>query len=73
MACGVTIILVARSLPNDVVSFKRQKGKAPNAIVGTKMAAFHSKSGPSAIPKLIPNNVSVAILDPVNQGTEFKG
>ena len=64
---------LARSLPNDVVSFKRQRGKAPNAIVGTKMAAFHSKSGSAATPQLIPNNVSGAILDPVTQGAEFKG
>ena len=41
---------LARSLPNDVVSFKRQRGKAPNAIVGTKMAAFHSKSGLAVAP-----------------------
>ena len=41
---------LARSLPNDVVSFKRQRGKAPNAIVGTKMTAFHSKSGLAVTP-----------------------
>jgi hypothetical protein len=64
---------LARSLPNDVVSFKRQRGKAPNTIVGTKMAAFHSKSGPPATTKLIPNNVSGVILNPVTQGAEFKG
>jgi len=39
-----------RVFSNDVVSFKRQRGKAPNAIVGTKMAAFHSKSGSAVAP-----------------------
>ena len=41
---------LTRSLPNDVVSFKRQRGKAPNAIIGTKMAAFHSKSDLAVTP-----------------------
>ena len=46
---------LARSLPNDVVSFDRQRGKAPNAIVGTKMAVFHSKSDLAVTPaKVVP-------------------
>ena len=64
---------LARSLPNDVVSFKRQRGSVPLAIVGPKMVEFHSKSGSAATTQLIPNNVSGAILDPVTQGAEFKG
>ena len=64
---------LARSLPNDVVSFKRQRGSVPLAIVGPKMVEFHSKSGSAATTQLIPNSVSGAILDPVTQGAEFKG
>jgi len=64
---------LARSLPNDVVSFKRQRGSVPLAIVGPKMVEFHSKSGSAATTQLIPNNVSGAILDPVTQDAEFKG
>jgi hypothetical protein len=64
---------LARSLPNDVVSFKRQRGSVPLAIVGPKMVEFHSKSGSAATTQLIPNNVSGAILDPVTQGADFKG
>ena len=64
---------LARSLPNDVVSFKRQRGSVPLAIVGPKMVEFHSKSGSAATTQLIPNNVLGAILDPVTQGAEFKG
>ena len=64
---------LAHSLPNDVVSFKRQRGSVPLAIVGPKMVEFHSKSGSAATTQLIPNSVSGAILDPVTQGAEFKG
>ena len=64
---------LARSLPNDVVSFKRQRGSVPLAIVGPKMVEFHSKSGSAATTQLIPDNVSGEILDPVTQGAEFKG
>ena len=64
---------LARSLPNDVVSFKRQRGSVPLAIVGPKMVEFHSKSGSAATTQRIPYNVSGAILDPVTQGAEFKG
>ena len=64
---------LARSLPNDVVIFKRQRGSVPLAIVGPKMVEFHSKSGSAATTQLIPNNVSGAILDPVTQDAEFKG
>ena len=41
---------LARSLPNYVVSFKRQRGSVPLAIVGPKMVEFHSKSGLAVAP-----------------------
>ena len=30
-------------LPRDIVRFERRRGKTPNAVIGTKMAKFHSK------------------------------
>ena len=47
-----------RALPNDVVSFERHKGRAPNAIVGIKMADFQSKASPQTLqfsPQLAPS------------------
>ena len=32
-----------RVFPDDIVRFRRQRGSVPLAIVGPKMAAFHSK------------------------------
>ena len=57
----------------DIVRFRRQRGTVPLAIVGPKMVEFHSKSGSAATTKLIHDNVSGEILDPVTQGAEFKG
>jgi hypothetical protein len=39
-----------RVFPDDIVRFRRQRGSVPLAIVGPKMAAFHSKSGSAVAP-----------------------
>ena len=39
-----------RVFPDDIVRFRRQRGTVPLAIVGPKMAAFHSKSGSAVAP-----------------------
>ena len=49
-------------LPRDIVRFERRRGKTPNAVIGTKMAEFHSKPNTHVQAK------GKTILAPVSHG-----
>ena len=53
-------------LPRDIVRFERRRGKTPNAVIGTKMAKFHSKPNTQVQAK------EKTILAPVSHGISLE-
>ena len=53
-------------LPRDIVRFERRRGKTPNAVIGTKMAKFHSKPNSQVQAK------EKTILAPVSHGINLE-
>jgi len=53
-------------LPRDIVRFERRRGKTPNAVIGAKMAKFHSKPNSQVQAK------EKTILAPVSHGINLE-
>ena len=53
-------------LPRDIVRFERRRGKTPNAVIGTKMAKFHSK------PNTQVRATGKTVLAPVSHGINLE-